>query len=112
MTGRTEIAQLKHRLALVDEYIVGLDVGVQQITALEQLEREKELLRVGLNGLDVQTNSVAVAFQQLTQVHIKRFGDETQVAFVLEGAVKTQAVVLVVSVHVVQLAQVFKLLQA
>ena len=65
MYGGPQIAELEQRLGLVDQDVVGLDVGVDDVALSEQLERKQELLRVGPHGVDVDTHVLAVLFQHL-----------------------------------------------
>ena len=54
--------------------VVGLDVGVQDVAALQQLERQEELLAVGAHSLDVQPHVLPVLLQHLPQVHAEGLG--------------------------------------
>ena len=66
---RAEVAQLEQQLGLVDEHVVGLDVGVQDRGPPQELEGEEQLLGVRAHGLDVQPDVLPVLLEHLAQVH-------------------------------------------
>ena len=77
--GGPQIAQLEQRLGLVDQDVVRLDVGVDDVALSQQLEREEELVRVRAHRVDVDAHVLAVLFQHLPQVHGERLEGEAQV---------------------------------
>ena len=72
MGGGAKVRQFEGHLGLVDEDVVGLDVGVDDAGLLEDLQRQQHLLHVGPHRLDVQTHVLAVLLQHLPQVHAQR----------------------------------------
>lgn len=74
-TGAAKVAQLQHQVALIHQNVVGFDVCVQYLALFEELQRQKELLRVTSHCLDVQAHIFAVLFEHLTEVHRQRLHD-------------------------------------
>lgn len=52
--------------------VVGFDVGVEDVAALQQLERQEQLLAVGPHRFDVEPHVFAVLLQNLPKVHAAR----------------------------------------
>ena len=69
MRRRAEVAEFQLEFTLVDQNVVGLDVGVKDRAFLEQFQREQQLLRVGSHRLDVQADVLAVLLQHFSQIH-------------------------------------------
>ena len=49
--------------------IIRFDVCMDEVALLHESEREEQLLRVALDGLQMESHIVAVLLQQFTQVH-------------------------------------------
>lgn len=75
----------------------------------EQLQCQQQLLRVATNGFDVQTHVLAELLEHLAQIHAQRLHHHAQVLFVVELAEKTQAVVAIFGIGVVELLQELQL---
>ena len=55
-----------------DQYVVGLDVGVEDAVPLEVLQGQEQLLTVGTYSLHVQADVLPVFLQHLSQIHATR----------------------------------------
>ena len=110
--GRAEIAQLDERLAVVDQDIVGLDIGVKHVTLRKQRKRQKEVLRKDAHGAKVEAHIAAHRANELAKIHVKRLEHKAEVAAMLKGRDKPYQVLLVRRVRVIKLAQYLKLLLA
>ncbi len=68
-------------------------------------------MRIRSDSTQADSNMLSVLLENLSQVHGQRLEDETEMLLVEEVPVKSQAVVLVVRVCLVQSSQQFKLFQ-
>lgn len=71
MIPDTDFAVVLHGMTVheIHQNVVGFDVSMKDVTALEEFEGQEELLAVGPHGLDVEPNIFAVLLQDLPQVH-------------------------------------------
>jgi 6-pyruvoyl-tetrahydropterin synthase len=67
--SRAVITQFDHQLGLIDENIVGFNVRMKNIAAFQHFQRQKKLLTVGPDGLDVETDVATKFFQNFSQIH-------------------------------------------
>lgn len=70
--------------ALVDENIVGLDVGVEDASRTELLQRDEHLQREVRDGVDAEAAADAHLARQLSQIHREVLKDLRAMANVLE----------------------------
>jgi hypothetical protein len=68
-------------------------------------------MRIRSDSTQADSDMLSVLLENLPQVHGQRFEDEAKMLLVEKVPVKSQAVVLVVSVRLVQSSQQFKLFQ-
>ncbi len=61
-----------HKKIATHQYIVWFNIRMKDAAALQQLQSEEQLLGVGANGLDMQSNVLAIFLQNLSQVHAEK----------------------------------------
>lgn len=58
--GGTKITEFQYEFLFINEYVVRFDISVYNVALSKQLQSAEQLVRVGPNGLDVQSNVFAV----------------------------------------------------
>jgi hypothetical protein len=77
---------------LVDDDVVGLDVGVHHAGALEVAQRGEQLPRVHAHGRNVDADRLAKLVHQRAQIHRQRLEYHHRVAAVLAARQQLHAV--------------------
>jgi hypothetical protein len=98
----------------VDAYqnVVRLQVSMQDVAFPHQTQTKKHLLRVSSNSSKVDSYIASKLLQHFPKVDAEILKDHTQVAFVLEVSLKTNHVLLVLGVCLIDLLKNLDLLHA
>jgi hypothetical protein len=85
---------------------------MEDVALFQQAEGEEQLLAVGPDSLDMQSNILSVLFEDLPQIHREGLKHHAQVLLVEEVSEETYAVVAIFWICVVQFLQNLKFLES
>lgn len=102
MTGRAKITELQQSFSIIDQDVVGLDVGVEDVALSQVLQGQQELLGVAPDGGHIDAHLLAILFQDFSQVHGQGLEGQTQMLLVKEASVQPETVKLVIRIRLVQ----------